>query len=152
MMLHIHARKDDKQGYVNTAACVCLTLASLFTSLFWLAALSAQNIWCSSRFLSENAENFSLCSLLPFSATPSSPVINVWPFGPLAQIKTDDASALCLVVQRRSCWSPGDSWRHLALIKPFVAAVSAAAGPSIKICPYSCPLECELSPAVNFNA
>lgn len=150
-MLHIHARRDDKQGYVNTAKRLCLTLASLLTPLFWLATLSAPNIWCDSQFLSEKAENFSLCSLLPFSASPSSSVNNAWPFGPSPQIKMDDASTLCPSVQRRSRWSPGDSCRHLALIKPFVAGGWAAAGPSIKICAYSCPLQCELSPAANFN-
>lgn len=42
-MLHIHVQKDDKQGYVNTAERVCLTLGSILTPLLSLATLSTTN-------------------------------------------------------------------------------------------------------------
>lgn len=118
-MLHIHAWKRWQARICKYSRAPVFNLGFFIDStVLCLATFSAPNICCGSQFLSEN---FPLCSLPAFSATPSSSLISAWSFAPLAQIKMDDASTLCPAVQRWSHWSPGDGRRHLALIKLFVA-------------------------------
>lgn len=87
MMLHIHAREDDKQGYENTAERVCLTLDSSLTPPLLLTTLSGPRtiIW-------KTLKTF-LCAHDVFCRAVPSRFSALWPFRPLAQIKMDDSSA-----------------------------------------------------------
>lgn len=122
MMLHIHVQKDDKQGYGNTAECVCVCVFNL--GFFIDATVLTGNTLSDKQsdvfylFFIRSAENFPLCSLLLFCVVLSSSGIDVWAFRPLTEIKMDDASTRVLLYG-----SPGDDC-HLALIRSFVAGVT----------------------------